>query len=53
MVITDSLDDATAVSKWLIEHVEGDHIEDVTEEMLDKLVSGDHVGVSKAFCTYQ
>ena len=47
---SDSLDDASEVSKWLISQVEGDHIEDITDEMLDKLVSGDHPGVSSTFC---
>ena len=49
----DSLDNANEVLKWLIGNVEGDHIEDVTDEMLTMLVSGDHPGVSKAFCTYE
>ena len=50
---SDSLDDANEVSKWLISQVEGDHIEDVTDEMLDKLVSGDNPGVSSTFCKYR
>ena len=45
-----SLDDANEVLKWLIANVEGDHIEDVTDEMLAKLVSGDQPGVATAFC---
>ena len=46
---SDSLDNANEVSKWLIAQVEGDHIEDITDEMFDKLVSGDHPGVSSTF----
>ena len=45
-----SLGDANEVLKWLIANVEGDHIEDVTDEMLAKLVSGDQPGVATAFC---
>ena len=45
-----SLDDANEVLKWLIANVEGDHIEDVTDEMLAKLVSGDQPGLATAFC---
>ena len=45
-----SLDDANEVLKWLIANVEGYHIEDVTDEMLAKLVSGDQPGVATAFC---
>ena len=46
----DPLDNANNVLKWLISNVEGDHIEEVTDEMLDKLVSGDHPGVASVFC---
>ena len=33
--------------------MEGDHIEDVTDEMLDKLVAGDHPGISSTFGEYR
>ena len=46
----DSLDNANDVLKWLISNVEGDQIEEVTDEMLGKLVSGDHPGVASVFC---
>jgi hypothetical protein len=48
-----TLDDANEVLKWLIANVEGDHIEDVTDEMLAKLVSGDQPGVATAFSDHQ
>ena len=35
---------ASKTLDWLLEQIEGDSIEDVTDEMLDKLVSGDLAG---------
>ena len=48
----DPLDDANNVLKWLISNVEGDQIEEVTDEMLDKLVAGDQPGITSVFCKY-
>ena len=39
---------ATKTLDWLLEQIEGDSIEDVTDEMLDKLVSGHLAG--DGFC---
>ncbi len=48
----DSLDSAEAVLKWLTDQVDGDEIEDVTDEMLDKLVNGDLEGTGTVFCKF-
>ena len=44
------LDNTGEILKWLIANVDGDHIEEVTDEMLEKLVSGDHPGIASIFC---
>ena len=41
------------ILKWILKQVDGDEIEEVTDEMLDKLVAGDQPGISNVFCKYQ
>ncbi len=38
------VDSAAKILDWLLEQIEGDAIEDVTDEMLEKLVSGHLAG---------
>ena len=45
------LDSAEGVLGWLVQQVEGDEIEDVTDEMLQKILGGDH-GTAIIFCEY-
>ena len=39
-----------AILKWIFKQVDGDEIEDVTDEMLDMLVNGDLDGVGTIYC---
>ena len=40
------------ILKWILKQVDGDEIEEVTDEMLDKLVSGELDGKGSIFCKY-
>jgi hypothetical protein len=46
--ISEPVISASKTLDWLLEQIEGDSIEDVTDEMLDKLVSGHLAG--DGFC---
>ena len=52
----EDFDVAEDILKWFTEQVTADEIENVTEEMVEKIVSGDSVGGQKAtgviFCEY-
>ena len=39
-----------AILKWIFKQVDGDEIEDITDEMLDMLVNGDLDGVGTIYC---
>ena len=41
-----------AILKWIFKQVDGDEIEDVTDEMLDMLVNGDLDGVGTIYCKF-
>ena len=41
-----------AILKWIFKQVDGDEIEDVTDEMLDMLVNGDLDGAGTIYCKY-
>lgn len=45
------LDDESAVLEWLLHQLERDEIEDVTDEMLDKLVK-ETKALAVLFCAY-
>ncbi len=48
---TEPHDSAEDVLRWLVQQVEGDEIEDVTDEMLEKILGGDHgAGTATIFC---
>ena len=47
---SESLNNARDILDWLVAHVEGDQIEEVTDEMLDKLVAGKQPGLDPLFC---
>ena len=38
------------ILKWILKQVDGDEIEEVTDEMLDKLVNGELDGKGSIFC---
>ncbi len=42
--LLEPVDSAAKILAWLLEQIEGDAIEDVTDEMLEKLVSGHLAG---------
>jgi hypothetical protein len=42
--LLEPVDSAAKILDWLLEQIEGDAIEDVTDEMLEKLVSGHLAG---------
>jgi hypothetical protein len=38
--------------KWIFKQLDGDEIEDVTDEILDKLVNGELDGQGTVYCEY-
>ena len=38
--------------KWIFKQLDGDEIEDVTDEILDKLVNGELDGHGTVYCKY-
>ena len=49
-VFSEPVNSASKTLEWLMEQIEGDSIEDVTDEMLDKLVSGHLAG--NGYCKF-
>ncbi len=45
-------DSARDILDWLVEQVEGDEIEDVTDEMLNKMIRGEQGGTGAIFCEF-
>lgn len=41
---------ANTILSWIFKQLDGDEIEDVTDEILDKLVKGDLDGVGTIYC---
>ena len=50
VVFPEPVNSASKTLEWLMEQIEGDSIEDVTDEMLDKLVSGHLAG--NGYCKF-
>lgn len=46
----DSDESSGAVLPWIIKQLDGDFIEDVTDEILDKLVNGELDGAGTIYC---
>jgi hypothetical protein len=51
VIIPEPVNSAPKTLEWLMEQIEGDSIEDVTDEMLDKLVSGHLAG--NGYCKFK
>ncbi len=40
----------SAILDWFVQQLEGDEIEDVTAEMLNKIIAGQQGGIAALFC---